>query len=325
MTDKDDNWTTTDEARLARLMHAVPRATPDPAARARAFDAVQAEWQAQQALRTQRPARVRWFAAAAVVVLTAAAALWLRPAAAPVIASLDRLQGVVSEGGAPLAAGTALRSGSTLETAADSAALLRYSADLALRLDAGTQVTLVDATTLRLDSGQVYVDITPGTAGEFTVQAAGATVRHLGTRYAAEAHGEALRVAVREGAVQIERHAQQPESAVAGEMLLFRPGEPVVRSPIAADGPQWDWLARLPAPIDIEGASLADFLRWYADETGLAVDYLDADTRARAAATILHGSVDGLAPAQALAIVMASVDLAAEPGSNGIVVGPAHH
>lgn len=322
MTDKDDNWTAADEARLARLMRAVPRATADPAARARAFEAVQAEWQAQQALRAQRPARLRWFAAAAVVALVAGAALWMRPAAAPVVASLDLARGVVTEAGAPLAAGAALRSGSTLETAADSGALLRYSAALTLRIDAGTRVTLVDAATLRLDSGQVYVAIAPGTADNFTVRTADATVRHLGTRYGVAARGDALRVAVREGAVQVE-HGAQAEQATAGEMLLFTPGEPVVRSPIAADDSRWDWLARLPTPIDIEGASLAEFLGWYADETGRAVDYVDADTRARAASAVLHGSVAGLAPADALAIVMASVDLAAVAGSDGIVIGPA--
>lgn len=324
MTDKDDNWTANDEARLAQLMRAVPRASPDPAARSRAFAAVQAEWQAQQALRAQRPARLRWLAGAAVLVLAAGAALWLRPMAAPAIASLDRVQGAVTEAGAPLAVGAALRSGATLETAADSGALLRYSADLSLRLDAGTRVTLVDAATLRLDSGHVYVAITPGAAGDFTVQAAGVLVRHLGTRYAVDARGDTLRVAVREGAVEVELSARS-ERAVAGEMLLLRPGEPVVRSFVAADDPQWDWLARLATPIEIEGKSLADFLRWYADETGRAVDYLDADTRARASSAVLHGSVDGLTPAQALAIVIASVDLAAEPGSNGIVIGPARH
>jgi ferric-dicitrate binding protein FerR (iron transport regulator) len=324
MTDKDDNWVATDEARLARLMRAVPRATPDPAARARAFDAVQAEWQAQQALRAPRTAHRRWTAAAAAVVLAAGAALWMRPVATPAIASLDRVHGAVIAAGAPLAVGATLRGGATLETAADSGALLRYSAGLTLRLDAGTRVTLVDAATLRLGAGQVYVDIAPGTAGDFTVQAAGARVRHLGTRYAVDARGDALRIAVREGAVEVDLRAR-PERAVAGEMLLVRPGEPVVRSFLAADDPQWDWLARLPTPVDIEGASLADFLRWYADETGRAVDYVDADTRARAASAVLHGSVAGLTPAEALAIVMASVDLAAEPRSNGIVVGPAHH
>lgn len=324
MNDRNDDWTAGDEARLARLMRSAPRAAPDPAARARAFEVVQAEWQARQALRDKRPARVRWFAAAAVVVLVAGTALWLRPVAAPMIASLDRVHGAVTEAGAPLAVGAALRSGTTLETAADSGALLRYSADLTLSLDAATRVTLVDASTLRVDSGHVYVAATPGTAADFKVRAAGAVVRHLGTRYAVDASGDALRVAVREGKVEVELGAR-PEQAVAGEMLLFRPGEPAVRSSIAADDPRWDWLSRLPTPIHIEGRSLADFLRWYADETGRAVAYADADTRTRAAAAVLHGSVDGLPPAEALAIVVASVDLMVESGDDGIVVGPPQH
>lgn len=325
MTDKKDDWTEFDEARLARLMRTVPRGSPDPAARARAFEAVQAEWRrAQSQVASPRPAtRARWLAVAAVAVMALAGALWLQPFA-PQIASLDRAYGSVTAAGDPLAVGTRLRRGATLVTAAGSGALLRYSPDLTLRLDAGTRVTLADAGSLRLEGGRVYVAITPGAAVSYVVHTAAGDVRHVGTRYVVSTRGTGLDVAVREGVVRVEVGARI-ERAVAGEALRVDAGGTVERSVLSGDA-QWAWVESLPTPIVIEGKPLADFLQWFAAETGRRVIYADESTRARAAAAILHGSVDGLPPAQALAIVTASVDLdAVVPKEGPILIRSAHH
>lgn len=325
MTDKEDDWTELDEARLARLMRSVPRGVPDPAARARAFEAVRAQWrQAQSQVASPRASRRAgsWLAAAAVAVIALAGTLWLQPFA-PQIASLDRAYGRVTSAGDLLATGARIRRGTTLATAADSGALLRYSPDLTLRLDAGTRVTLADAGSLRLESGRVYVAITPGAAVSYVVHTAAGDVRHVGTRYVVSAHGTGLEVDVREGIVQVEVGART-ERAVAGEALRMGAGGTVERSVLTGDA-QWAWVESLPTPIAIEGKPLADFLRWFAAETGRRVAYADESTRARAAAAILHGSVDGLPPAQALAIVTASVDLeAVVPKEGPVVIGPAH-
>ncbi len=323
MTDKSENWTEADEARLVRLMRAVPRAAPEPAARRRAFDAVQAEWrELQRETARRRPAlRARWLAAASVAVIALAGVLWLAPFARPV-ASLDLVHGRVTDAGGPLVAGAMLRAGATLETAADSGALVRYSPDLTLRLDSGTRVTVEDAGTLRLASGRVYVAVAPGTTVAYVVRTDAGDVRHLGTHYSVEAHGAELTVAVREGAVQVGAGAHA-ERAVAGELLRIDGGK-VARSSVAGDDARWSWVEALPAPIVIEGKSLAEFLRWYAAETGRRVTYADDGTRVRAASAILHGSVDGLPPAQALVIVTASVDLEAiVPKEGPVVIGPA--
>lgn len=325
MTDKKDEWTGLDEARLVRLMRTAQRGSPDPAARERAFEAVRAEWRkAQSQVASPRPARrALWLAAASVGVIALAGALWLQPFA-PQIASLDRAYGSVTTAGDPLAVGTRLRRGATLVTAADSGALLRYSPDLTLRLDAGTRVTLADADSLRLEDGRVYVAISPGAAVSYVVHTAAGDVRHVGTRFVVSTRGTGLDVAVRDGAVQVEA-GSRAERAEAGEVLHIAADGSVVRSVLADDAP-WAWVGKLPAPIVIEGKPLAAFLRWYATETGRRVTYADESTRARAAAAILHGSVDGLPPAQALAIVTASVDLeAVVPKEGPVLIRPTPH
>lgn len=321
MTDKPDNWTDADEARLARLMRSLPDGAPGPAARARAFEAVQAEWHASRA-GPRRASRVRLAAwAAAVAVLAIGTVLSVRPFTAP-IADLERVYGSVAAGGHPLATGTRLRRGAAVETAPDSGALLRYSPDLTLRLDAGTRVAMIDRATLRLESGRVYVAATPGAAGDLVVRTALGDVRHVGTRYAVSAHDGQLEVAVREGVVRLDVGAHA-ERAAAGEALHVDPDGAIVRQALAGDDARWQWIEKLPSPVEIEGRTLAEFLHWYAAETGRRVDYADDATRARAVAAVLHGSVDGLPPAQALAIVASSVDVEAVVQDDRLVVGRA--
>lgn len=321
MTEKPDDWTTADEARLARLMRSLPSGTPDPAARARAFEAAQAEWRRSRA-RPRHGARMRlagW--AAAVAVLAIGAALWVQPFAAP-MAHVDRAYGSVSADADPLEVGAGLRRGAAVETASESGALLRYSPDLSVRLDAGTRVAMVDRATLRLDAGRVYIAVAPGATGSFVVRTARGDVRHVGTRYAVSSRNGELEVAVREGEVRIDLGARA-ERAVAGEALRVDPDGAIERTVLVADDARWAWIDSLPSPVAIEGRTLVEFLQWYAVETGRRVDYADDATRVRAQATILHGSVDGLAPAQALAIVTSSADVEAILRDDQLVIGPA--
>lgn len=324
MNDKDQ-WTGEDEARLARLMRTVPRGAPDPAARARAFAAAQAEWRALKSRHTapRATARARWLAAASLAVVALAGLLWWQPFA-PQVARLDRAFGSVTAAGETLANGAQLRRGAKVATGLDAGALLTYSPALSLRLDAGTRVTLEDAGNLQLDSGRVYVAVAPGADVSYIVHTAAGDVRHVGTHYAVSVHGSELEVAVREGSVQVDADSRT-ERAFAGEALRVDAAGNVGRRALVGDA-AWAWVGKLPAPVAIEGRSLDEFLRWYSAETGRPVSFADERSRMRAASAILHGSVDGLPPDEALAIVTASVDLRALiPQEGAVVIGPAPH
>lgn len=323
MTDRE-KWGEADEARLAQLMRRVPRGAADPAARARVFEAVHAEWRRSLPPSQGRPASkpARWLAAASVAVAALAGLLWWQSPPAQV-ATLERAQGVVAEAGQSLAAGAPLRRGASLVTAAGSGALLRYSPDLSLRIDAGSRVTLTDAGNLRLDAGRILVAATPGAEIPFVVHTDAGDVRHVGTRYVVSVSDGELDVAVRDGAIQLDAGSHAAR-ARAGEALHVGAAGAIVRRELGGDAP-WGWADKLVSPISIEGKTFAAFLRWYAAETGRDVRFADAATRARAQGAILHGSVDGLPPSQALAIVAASVDLeAVVPAQGPVVIGPAH-
>ena len=54
----------------------------------------------------------------------------------------------------------------------------------------------------------------------------------------------------------------------------------------------------------LEGRSLRDFLLWIAGENGWQLRYADAAVEEKASTTILHGSIQGLTPEEALSAVL---------------------
>jgi hypothetical protein len=56
--------------------------------------------------------------------------------------------------------------------------------------------------------------------------------------------------------------------------------------------------------LEIEGRSAVVFLRWVSRETGLVLRFGDEEVERFAAATTLHGTIEGLSPADAAGIVL---------------------
>ena len=89
---------------------------------------------------------------------------------------------------------------------------LRLNDGVELRLDSRTLVAFEDAQHARLAHGAVYVDshAEPGTTpSDFTLATPAGTVRHLGTQYQARIANGDLRVAIREGRVQVGTHGRR--------------------------------------------------------------------------------------------------------------------
>ena len=62
---------------------------------------------------------------------------------------------------------------------------------------------------------------------------------------------------------------------------------------IAADDAIWDWVDATPTSFELEGATLARYLAWYANEIGASIEWMDAESEQRAADIVLSGSIDG--------------------------------
>ena len=69
-------------------------------------------------------------------------------------------------------------------------------------------------------------------------------------------------------------------------------------------GPEWEWAFAVGEPFAIEGRSLREFLEWIAGENGWEIQFADRDIEQKSSITILHGSIQGLSPAEALATVL---------------------
>jgi hypothetical protein len=308
---------------VAQLIRAAgSRPVPDADRAARVHDAVAREWRAQA-----RARRMRRLTAGGVALLAAAAAVFLavrpgstvaQPAPAP-IATVAAAHGDVTmeiAGGRAAAAvvGQTIAAGSNLRTKDGSRATVTLTDGGELRIDVRTVATLVDAHTIHLERGAIYIDSGASTPGRFTVRTASGTVRDIGTRFEVRAGDRDLRVPltikVRDGAVQLERAGRIDRALEGTELLARADGTVSTKSldPFAAD---WAWTTAAAPTFIVENATLEVFLQWAAREGGWTIEWSDA-LRQRARTTILHGPISGLAPADALDVVLPTCGLSPE-------------
>jgi len=291
-----------------------------------------------------RPAR-RWLplAAAAALVAVLGAAWWARrsapPPAAPTVASIEVVTGegrmwtpdgegpvtLSPDGpGRPLAAGSELETGDGAGGGEPGRLALRTAGGASLRLDAGTRLRLAAAGRVELARGAVYVDsgAEPG-GGRIAVATAAGVFQELGTQFEVRTGGhggEAVTLLrVREGRVAFDRGAE-PVVTGAGEELIVRADGGIDRGEIGLHGPAWEWVVATAPRLDIEGLPVRAFLDWIARETGLRVEFADAEAAALADSVVLHGSVAHLTPAEALGPVLASAGLGHRISNGKLIV-----
>jgi len=221
-----------------------------------------------------------------------------------------------------LTAGSSLRAGRALEIRGDS--LLALEGGGNLRIARASAVTVVAADAVRLDHGELYVDIPPGSrgAGNFVVVTSAGEFRHVGTQFAVAIVNGLTRLRVREGSVRW--HAGEGDSTVpAGTELVIEGSRAVSRRPIATVGREWTWAESLAPDFEIENRPLGDFLDWFARETGRTLIMADDSVRKQAAAIRMHGSVRGLTMMEALSVVMSATTLRFELPEGAIRVSSA--
>lgn len=297
-----------DEDATVRLLHlAGPR--PDvPAERAsRVREAVRAHWQAGTRRRRLRQRAAAGAALLATAAMVALLARWGRgvDGQAPlgdVLATIER-----AEGNGLLRPGAAVRVGDWIETESTARVALRLTDGTSLRVDRASRARLVTATVIELASGTVYLDTGRNATG-LEVRTALGTAYDIGTQFEVRLDAAAVRVRVRSGIVEM-RHNGASVSARAGTELTMSATGAVQRA-IAPDGPEWGWAASLAPEFTIEGRTVAAFLDHVSSEQGWAVRYADARLTRDASSIILHGSVAGLPPLDAVSVALSASGLA---------------
>lgn len=226
------------------------------------------------------------------------------------LATLALQTGEVSLSGA-LTDGSGLAAGSVVATGAGGRAALHLIAGPSLRLDVATVVRLDTADQLTLERGAVYVDADPAAHGRpVEVATVLGSIHHIGTQFEVRlltdeppSTASSLRVRVREGAVRVEGRAQSWRVEAGSELTVGTAGG-ARKTRVAPAGESWEWTQRAAPALEIDGATLAVFLAWVSRETGLGWHYADPSLESAAREIVLHGSIEGLTPTEALAAVL---------------------
>lgn len=180
-------------------------------------------------------------------------------------------------------------------------ASLRLPGGAAVWVDRGSALRVTAVDVVVLDGGAVYID--SGGTTSLEVRTPHGVVRDVGTKFEVRLTLAAVRVRVRDGAVQVRRDQQQHDARPGDEILLDASGV-VTRRAIPVNGPEWAWTAGAAVPFELEGRSLRECLDWMASQNGWQLTFADAAVEDKARATTLHGSIQGLTPEQALAAVL---------------------
>ncbi len=271
------------------------------------------EWRRQVTTRRRRHV-MRWslggLAAAAALVLALRATTGLGPMAPAavefaVVESLGSNARLASDAdsrrGAFLKVGDRVPVGPSRLSLAGGTAALRLPGGAAVWVDRGSALRVTADDVVELDGGAVYIDA--GGTTSLEIRTALGVVRDVGTKFEVRLTPVALRVRVRDGAVQVRRDQQQHDARPGDELLLDASGA-VARRTIPVDGPDWAWTRGAPTPFELEGRSLREFLQWVASENGWQLQFADSAVEDKARTTTLHGSIRGLTPEQALAAVL---------------------
>ena len=304
-------------ARLLRL--AGGRSDPSPERIARVRQLVYLEWQANR-----RRRMIRYAAAAAVFlfsvgVLVSMSVFRNAPRStvqAPrerVIAIGERTQGQPyvnrrqeSEGRQPLAVSMAISTDDVIETDEVSRASLRVSDGSSVRIDRASRLRFVGPRTIELIAGAAYVATADASQG-FEVRTTMGTIRDVGTQFEIRFGDSTLRLRVRTGTVEIVRGTGVTAAAAGSEATVTATA--VDLRPASGDGSEWSWTREIAPVFPIDGRPLNAFLEHLAAEEGWRLRYVDPSVADAAMRTILHGSVDGLRPEDALGVALATSGL----------------
>jgi FecR protein len=288
----------------------------DPASLARVRESVRREFEARHGWRAQSRSWPRWMVsmAAALAGFTVIAAVFLfQVEEGPPLGSVVRLeQGSLQTDRNffrkhDLAVGADVPSLEGITS--NGTSLIALAQGGLLRVAPGTSFEGADSNEVVLHSGHVFLDF-PAGAGRLVLRTPAGTFDHIGTQFEAAVVGDRTRIRVREGSVRMTAAGAAAAQLIdAGTEVVIGNAGAVARRSVPTYGPDWAWVESISAEFEIDNRELADFLGWVARETGRRVEFADERARDVAAHTLLHGSVQGLAPLTALEQVLSTTSL----------------
>ncbi len=163
------------------------------------------------------------------------------------------------------------------------------------------RVRLVSTTVLALDAGALYVDSGEDLM-ELEIQTAFGTARDIGTQFEVRLRETALRVRVRTGAVAVIQGSRSIAARPGTELTVT--ATTAVSTPVLPFGSAWDWTLELAPEFETDGQPLSEFFVYLSRESGWRMRYANDALERTANDIILHGSIGGLAPVDALTVAL---------------------
>ncbi len=295
------------------LSQAGPRPVPSAEDLATARERVHGEW--RSVVGRRRRNRLFGLAAAAAVVVAVFLSFDLvqtGDAPAVRVASIERSFGSIYLHGerAELQETNDLISvtaGETVVTGSQSGVAFSLGEGLSVRADERTRIEFVDAATVRLHDGRVYVDAHGAQHIDLRIESEHGAVMHVGTQYMMTVDKRALVVSVREGKVVVDGSFHDA-TVERGQLVRLSGSQKPGFANVALCGEHWKWVEALAPSTDFDGRSVHEFLQWVSRETGRALEFESRGAERLALAETLNGQID-TAPTDALRVWMMGVDL----------------
>ena len=289
------------------------RETVDDARRVQARVRVHAHWRnvtAARARQRTRALRARFarFAIAASVLVAAGFGFffWQGDAgngfAQPI--SVRQVAGSVLADGNAAAVGDVLLPGVILESGPDGRIAMGLPGGQSVRLDRESLLVLAGGKRLELIRGAVYIDSGPEADDtQIAVETRFGTAIDVGTQYQVRVDDDGLQVGVREGRVELSRPQSDILEIDSGYFFDVAPSGAVRGRQVAGNDPLWRWVATVSPTFSLEGATLEDYLTWYARESGVELRWATPQSRMIARRDVLSGSIEGLSVEDSLQLV----------------------
>ncbi len=296
---------------VGRLIHYAGARETIPSQRLeKARQRVGTHWEQVVARRRHEKLRTqfqRFAVAASVLVAIGAAVLFLRPAdVSPplVLASVDRILGKVHVAKQLASKDDTIGVDALIETGPDSRIALRMAGGQSLRIDTSSQLLVHSSNHVSLRAGGVYVDTDAALNRlPITVSTPIGVAQDVGTQFQVRLAASVLTVGVRDGVVEVAQAGQQRLSISKDRFVELDIHGKKFERVLVSDDPSWDWVETIAPEFDIQGATLLEFLDWYAGKTGVSLEWADDVSAAKAENIELSGSISGATQHESLLIV----------------------
>lgn len=271
---------------------------------------VSAHWEREIATRRKAQAARSWRRvgiAAGIVVATGVGLLLWNVENAPVpqrLVHVERVSGEVRVDGRSVAAGDAFAVDAMVQTGAGGRIALALMDGQSVRIDTETQIHVAANDRLELLRGGVYVDSgIEADDVQMTIDTPFGSARDIGTQFQVRIDDGEMSVGVREGLVEFSRPGADLFEIDSGRLLIVSEDGDTFGHQLASNATAWQWVAAISPEFDIDGATLEDYLSWYARESGLTLSWETPSSRILARQSRLSGSIADLSIEQGLDLV----------------------